>query len=206
MPVDDLFEQMARQHAARTARLIGPTDESRLRWLLKFAAIQDFDGMSSSKFDRFRNQIHEFASMRWSTYETVDNPVSREAAGQLALSVRDGLHAYARGVSWDLPQMSIARSVIPNGDRPSYHGRWKDTFLMSLADVLQSVGKLLRVCVAQGCEVVFVKRKRMIFCSEKCSGRERMSRFQKNPARYKAKRRKYYLKSLERTRANAQGA
>jgi hypothetical protein len=110
--------------------------------------------------------------------------------------VGDGLRAYASGTSWDLPRISIARSVIPNGGRPSYNGRWNDTFLMSAADVLQSVGKLLRLCAAKGCGVLFVKQKRRIVCSQKCAGRERMRRFQKDAIRYKAKRRKYYLKSL----------
>jgi len=131
--------------------------------------------------------------------------VSRDAARQLALMVGDGLRDYARERSWDLPRMSIARSVIPNGDRPSYNGRWNDTFLMSTADLLQTVGKLLRVCAAEGCEILFVKRKRRIFCSERCSGGERMRRFQKNSSRYKAKRRKYYLKS-KRTRVSVQNA
>jgi hypothetical protein len=111
---------------------------------------QNFDEMSSSKFERLRREIQEFASIRWSAYETAGNPVSREAARQLALMVDDGLGAYARGITWDLPQMSIARSVIPNGDQPLYNGRWNDTFLMSAADVLQTVGKLLRGCAAEG--------------------------------------------------------
>jgi hypothetical protein len=205
MAVDDVFEQVARQQDAQTARLIGATDEARLRWLLKFAATENCDEMSSSKFERLRRQIQEFASIRWSSYETADNPVSRDAAQQLALKVSDGIGAYARERSWDLPRMSIARSVIPNSDRPLYNGRWNDTFLMSAADLLQTVGKLLRVCAAEGCEVFFVKRKRRIFCSERCSGGERMRRFQKDSSRYKAKRRKYYLKS-RRTRAGAQNA
>jgi hypothetical protein len=176
-----------------------------LRWLLKFAATANFDQMSSSKFKLLRSEIQEFASISWSSYETVDNPVSLDAARQLARTVDDGLGAYARGISWDLPQMSIARSAIPNRDRASYNGRWNDTFLMATADLLQTVGKLLRICAAQGCEVLFVKRKRRPFCSERCSGGERMRRFQKDSSRYEAKRRKYYLKS-KRTRAGAQNA
>src|SRR5579864_8820516 len=110
MAVDDLFEQVARQQAARTARLIGATDEARLRWLLKFVATENFEEMSSSKFERLRRQIQEFASIRWSSYETVDNPVSPKAARQLALTMGDGLRAYTGEGSWDLPRMSIARS------------------------------------------------------------------------------------------------
>jgi len=203
MAVDDLFEQVARQQAARTARLIGPTDESRLRWLLKFAATDNFEGMSSPKFERLRREVSEFAALNASSFETIDNPVSRKTARRLAVWVGDGLRAYVRGTSWDLPQMSIARSVIPKGDRPSYNGLWNDTFSMSAADTLQAVGKLLKVCAAQGCGALFVKRKRRIFCSEKCSGRERMRRFQEDAKRYKAKRRKYYLTALERTRPSS---
>jgi X-Pro dipeptidyl-peptidase (S15 family) len=91
--------QAARQHAARAARLIGATDEARLRWLLKFAATGSFDEMSASKFERRRREIHEFAAMRWSSYETADNPVSHKGASQLALWVCEGLRNYARGRS-----------------------------------------------------------------------------------------------------------
>ena len=151
--------------------------------------------MSPSSFEGLRRAIHAFASARFSSYETVDNPVSPDAARQLAVFLKDGLHAFASGFSWDLPSMSIARSVIPDDGRPSYNGHWNDMFLMAAADVLQGVGHRLRICAAAGCERLFVKRKRRRFCSEKCSGAERMRRFEKDTKRYKAKRRAYYLKS-----------
>jgi hypothetical protein len=94
--------------------------------------------------------------------------------------------------------MWIARSVIPKSDHPSYGGRWNDAFLMSAADLLEAFGAFLRVCAASDCDVLFVRHKRMIFCSLRCAGRERMRRFQTDVDRYKAKRRKYYLNSLNR--------
>jgi hypothetical protein len=202
MAVHDSLEQIARERRARVARTFGPDDASRLRWLLKFAAAE-FETMRASRFRRWQREIREFAALSASSFETIDNPVSREVAGQLAIWVADGLSAYARGISWDIPQVSIPRSVIPNEDRSSYNGRWSDTFLMSAADVVQAAGNVLRCCAAQGCSALFAKNKRRIFCSERCSGGERMRRFQQNSTRYKSKRRKYYLKSLARKRARS---
>ena len=91
MVVDDLFEQVARQQAARTARLIGATDEARLRWLLKFAATENFDEMSSSNSSVCEGKFKSLRRYAGASYETVDNPISREAARQLALMVDDGL-------------------------------------------------------------------------------------------------------------------
>ena len=198
MPSGDLFEQVARKQAARTARLIGRTDASRLRWLVKFARTETFDRITSSKFKRIRHEIMAFADLTTSSFQSLENPISREAVHRMALCVRDGLRAYADGASWDLPSMWIARSVIPNSDHPAYGGRWNDAFLMSAADLLETCGAFLRVCAASDCDVLFVRHKRMIFCSLRCAARERMRRFQTDADRYKAKRRKYYLNSLNR--------
>jgi hypothetical protein len=203
MPGDDLFEQVNAKRAAGTG---GQTNEQRLRWLLTFAAIDNFDKIGSSDFHRLQRKIGEFAELSASTFQTPDNTVSREAADRLAHSVSDGMRAYAGGASWDLQRMAIARSVIPQASRSSYNGSWNDAFLMSAADVVQAVGNLLRVCAANGCDVLFIKRKRKIFCSAKCSARERMRRFQKTAARYKARRRKYYLESLKRKRDDSEKA
>jgi hypothetical protein len=72
-----------------------------LRWPLKFAEIQGFDETPPASFEGLRHEIRAFASTRSSSYETVDRPVSPEAVRQLALFLKDGLRAFASGVSWD---------------------------------------------------------------------------------------------------------
>jgi hypothetical protein len=41
---------------------------------------------------------------------------------------------------------------------------WTFTFLMSTADLVQAVVKLLRVFAGTGCDVLFIKCERKIFC------------------------------------------
>jgi len=87
MPSGDLFEQVARKQAARTARLIGRTDASRLRWLVKFARTETFDRITSSKFKRIRHEIMAFADLTTSSFQSLENPISREAVPQMALDL-----------------------------------------------------------------------------------------------------------------------
>jgi hypothetical protein len=199
----ELFEQAARKQAVRSARLIGRTNAARFRWLVKFANTENFDRITPSRFKRVQQEITAFAGLRASFHQSLENPISREAVHRIALFIRDGLRAYTNGASWDLPSMSIARSVIPNSDHPCYGALWNDAFLMSAADLVEALGALLRVCAATDCDALFVRHKRMIFCSSRCSGRERMRRFQADINYYKGKRREYYLNSLNRGRHTA---
>src|ERR1700752_1936596 len=107
MAWDEILDQLTAKRAART---VWRTDEQRLRWLLSFAAMDNFNKMAPSKFARLQKQIGEFAEFSAFTFQTSDNMVSREAAQRLADEVSDGMRAYAGGTSWDLQRMAVARS------------------------------------------------------------------------------------------------
>jgi hypothetical protein len=194
----DLWEQVERKQAARTATLLGRSDEAHLRWLVKFAATDDFAGMSALKFERIRRQVLAFAVRGGSSLVSARDPISPSTVRRLANRVRDGLRAYANGASWDLPVMKVARSAIPNSGRAAYSAPWNHVFLLAAADLLDAAGSSLRVCAARDCDAVFVRQRRMIYCSPSCSGRERMRRFQADRDRYRRKRRQYYIHSLRR--------
>ncbi|MFL6725141.1 MAG: hypothetical protein ACJ8FS_01350 [Sphingomicrobium sp.] len=195
---DEVLAQITRQQARRSARLVGATNQSRLRWLVKFAGTDNFETMSRSAFHRWQRALAAFAELSARSYQNPENLLSPAAAQRLALSVREGIKAYLGGSSWDLPPMSIGRSLVPGAKRPLYHGVWSDAFLLSAMDIVQAEGPLLRVCRGARCATLLVKRKRRIFCSEKCASRERMRRFQADQKKYKAKRRQYYLRGLKR--------
>ena len=199
MADSDLFEQVARKQAVRISRLVGKNESTRLQWLLKFAQTLDFERIANSKFERTKKQIKAFAATTSSSFEIQSKAISRRAMAGMAAAVKDGLLAYAKGNSWDLPPMQLSASLIPDLDTVVYDGSWNDVFLISAANLIPIARGLLRVCARPGCSVLFVRRKRKIFCSVRCADRERMLRFQADPIRYKAKRRQYYLKSSRRS-------
>lgn len=193
----DLWEQVAASQVRRSAKLIGCTKRERLRWLVVFTTT-DWKKADQASFKRISKQVATFAGLHGSLSECSSSSSAREDLDQIARQVRDGLLAYTSGISWDLPAVRISRSVIPWSDHPAYDGRWNDMFLLSVADLIDAVGGLLRRCAARGCDIIFVRNKRMIYCSARCSGRERMRRFQRDTDQYKKKRREYYLASLKR--------
>lgn len=194
----DLFEQLAGRRASRRASLIGSGDPSRLRWLVNLADPATLDKMPGREFERLRLQVEAFVELAGSSSQDRRKPLSRTAIKRMAEYVRKVLRAHTGGATWDLPPMRVSRSIIPGSDTAVYHGPWRDVFLMAVGDLLQSVGGLLRVCSAADCDRPFVRNKRKIYCSARCSARERMRRFQADRERYKAKRRKYYRRSLQR--------
>jgi hypothetical protein len=198
MAAVELFDQVARQQKRRIAKLIGSSSRARLQWLLKFTSIRDFDRMSAWKFERIKRQIIAFADFTASSFEVETNQMSRDAVRRISESARNGMRAFVDRVSWDLPRMNIAPSVIPDADRLAFSGAWNDVFLLSVSSLLPASRGILRVCAGSDCDTLFAKRKRKIFCSPRCSDRERMRRFQADRKRYKDKRRKYYLNSLKR--------
>lgn len=193
----DLWEQVDQTQLRRSSRLVGRSKEEKLRWLVKFMTTYWIKA-SATEVERVTKQVEAFAGISGSFFETPTARPSRHTIDETARIIRDGLRNYTQGISWYLPAMEIARSVIPGSDRPAYNGRWDYMFLLSAADLLDAVGCLLRTCAARGCDAVFVRNKRRIYCSTRCSDRERMRRFRRDTVRYKTKRRQYYLASLKR--------
>jgi hypothetical protein len=202
MAAAELFGQVANRQKRRTANLVGSTNFARLRWLVKFVNEPDFDRMSTSKFERCTRQVIAFANLVASSFEVEANRMSRQGVGRIAASARNGMHAFAGGASWDLPQLKLSPSLIPGSERLAINGSWEDAFFLSVGTLLLGCSGILRVCAARDCKTLFAKRKRKIFCSPRCSDRERMRRFQADRKRYKAKRREYYLNSLKGREAN----
>jgi hypothetical protein len=66
-------------------------------------------------------------------------------------------------------------------------------FLLGAHRILELEGVRLRKCAAPGCERIFVRQKRAIFCGQKCSQREQTRRHrERNPEYAKIRQRKYY--------------
>lgn len=75
-------------------------------------------------------------------------------------------------------------------------------FLLGAHRILELEGVRLRKCAAPGCERMFVRQKRAIYCGKKCSQREQTRRHrERNPEYAKTRQRKYYERKSQRKRA-----
>lgn len=75
-------------------------------------------------------------------------------------------------------------------------------FILSAYRVLELEGVRLRECAAPGCRRIFVRQKRGIFCSKKCSQREQIRRYrERHPEYAKIRQRQYYERKSKLKRA-----
>jgi len=75
-------------------------------------------------------------------------------------------------------------------------------FILGAYRILEIEGVRLRECAAPGCRRIFVRQKRGIFCSKKCSQREQIRRYrERHPEHAKIRQRQYYERKSTRKRA-----
>lgn len=79
-------------------------------------------------------------------------------------------------------------------------------FLLGAHRILELEGVRLRECAAPGCERMFVRQKRAIFCSKVCSQREQTRRYrERHPEHSKNRQRKYYEKKSRKMISGTNG-
>jgi len=203
----DLFDQLEHRRTLRAARLLGKSDLSRLRWLLRFAeSADDLPRLPPEKFVKLSAQIEAFAERAGSLARNQGEDLTIDSAASLAGIVRDGLRAYANGeTSPDFPGLDFEHlqlSPVPGSGRSPWRGPWRSLFLIAVGEVLGSEGGRFRFCPARAgfwpCSRLFVKRKRGTYCSTTCSQRERTRRFRADAEAYSRRRHRYYEEQVRR--------
>jgi hypothetical protein len=87
--------------------------------------------------------------------------------------------------------------AIDVGDLPAH-------FVMEIAEVIEREGNRIAKCISESCGRLFVRRKRGLYCSLRCSRRERQRQYRKNLTvreRYEI-RRTQYVKAVDRVDKN----
>jgi hypothetical protein len=71
--------------------------------------------------------------------------------------------------------------------------------LVTAMQTIDDAGDHLRVCARESCQTLFVKRKRMVFCSQKCSQSEQQRRYRARTPRdeLSAERHRYYERTKQ---------
>lgn len=179
------------------------------RWLLSFVQA-DLETLSPDQWQDLQDELVVFSlppaqfspSSRPSVGDLERPPKKREVEA-IQLEVRRGITRLFNSPaprSWSIPNLQIRRIVFRRQDGTIGRGYWgrifRERFLMTVADVLESVGDRIKRCPE--CRCLFVAVKRQAYCSRRHSQRVRSRKFRavhkealpaRRRARYEAKQR-----------------
>ena len=147
-------------------------DRARLHWLLTV--------IQAPQAAPARNDLDLFVA----GYADLHRMVPRAQIGALLREVRKGLLRFIREhVPWEIkiggPGLKrrlewLGRDIVS----AEFQARWRDAFLLRVADLLAKFGPRIRACRRVECARLFVAEdNRQVYCSVKCSERIRQQRF-----------------------------
>jgi hypothetical protein len=189
---------------------LGGSPVSRIVWLVNFAQVPSIEGLSPAALLELDTEVSQFA-----TGGEVKGPGSRpgsEAEIRMELSrltrfAAEAINGFltAEGYSFRPFEFgSMVRHVQRFGRKivASSEGDRATHFVMEAARFIEREGNRITTCASVPCGRMFVKRKRALYCSARCSQRERIRRHRKKLTtqdRYLI-RHTQYVKSLPKNR------
>jgi hypothetical protein len=227
--------------AIKARRRVGSTPLARLRWLLNFVQMAKFKETEVPPADVKRNfpqlpssgakikQVSfpklsggaEAALLReFETFASLAKPsevaVSRNTVAggflpDVAARVHDDIESFLNGSSWDVHINQMTAVRIPGRPGRVHICDSETAFRLNASDLVGDYVARIKRCTSPRCRRLFVKYKRALYCSPRCSRRERMGRYiNKQKKRMTAARRaelrerrhRYYENRIKRLLAN----
>jgi CGNR zinc finger len=204
------------QYAAnvvKAAERVGKTWIEELQWLADFAQ-KTPDQLTHELSDPESLLVYEvgwFSRMVSIAFTKMDRAWIVDAAGSLERELRSLLergHAIFHATevtfvlnrrtdeSWKRSGRASKLEAFHRAENPVTR------FLLSAYRLLELEGVRLRLCAVPDCRRIFVRKKRGIFCSKKCSRREQTRRYrERHPEHAKIRQRQYYERKSKRKRA-----
>ena len=167
-----------------------------LQWLVDFAQAADAPNVSHDEIERFATVVtgHPFISRGFATGAALQPVVAR------------ALQSVTHDQPWVLRSDTLHPFVTHvRLGTVSYAGRPQDVFLLAVRDLLSRPdARALKACAGLGCDRLFLKRKRGIYCSENCAHRGKLEHRHAMPpeTRYE-QRHAAYKRALEREKGKA---
>jgi hypothetical protein len=195
---------------------------SKLEWLIDFArtpslSIETLTEMSLTKLHAevraFSLSVSDPESVKVVTHHRGGSEV-RKQISTLARVAERAIAGVLSEDGYSFSPSEFGRTVrhvrqIPGDGGPaliiaSDHGDLSAHFVEATDEIIESDGDRISKCISKDCERLFVKRKRGLYCSLRCSRRERQRLYRKNLTaqdRYDL-RRAQYIKAVDKIDQN----
>src|SRR5579875_112265 len=170
---------------------MGP--EQQLAWLLEFLQLS-----SDNLWERWPDLRIEAGAFAFGQPQTRPIDISRDDLIGLVRQVSEGVRTLASGREWRLEIPAITKVYLPRvakgrrgklqfsgWDSQRAVSDFRTAFLAWVDDLISDrvAGARLRACARPGCGRLFVKKKRGIYCSQRCSQAERNKRYYRSLAK-----------------------
>lgn len=164
-------------HASALAK-VGASDLSRLGWLLDLLnrASESIAQSSAAEVHNLENEAVVFCEPIGSFAFSRSSRLTASQIAELTQEIRDVVSAILLGATHDFQIPTVTLAVIPNS--PSrYMGSPEAIFRLAVAKLIETDGYRIRRCARPGCDRLFVRRKRALYCSKRCSQLEQFARY-----------------------------
>lgn len=178
----DLKELVALISAARR-RFVESPPEKNLAWLLTFLQMPiDHIRESSDRELRYATAGFAEAIGGADVMAVLDLPIDQMLAA--VQEIRENLGKLAIGLPWEPMRLEIDARVEPDwsargvGLTVRYASNDPlNAFRLACFRTIDAAGGCVRICARPSCGRLFVKERKMMFCSRRCSAGERMRRY-----------------------------
>ncbi|MGO9057762.1 MAG: CGNR zinc finger domain-containing protein [Candidatus Binataceae bacterium] len=189
------------------------TEETSLAWMLNFAQRTDLLVLKNDDLSRAQREIVAFAVSSGAV--AVDAWQKRRTPRQLnavAQEMREGIQRFIDGRGWRAPikgqrliyraqDSPIIREDQAGDVRESLETDLHTLILWKAQNLMRENYDRIRHCASPECRRWFAVVKRQLFCSEKCSARDRVQRWRAKPAnreKLRTRRRQSHQEAMAR--------
>jgi hypothetical protein len=163
---------------ARALAKVGSGGLTRLGWLLDLLnrSPETFAHSSESEIEDLENEAAVFCEPIGSFVSVPSSRLTANMIVQLSHEIQDVVSGLLEGATYDFQIPSVTLAVIPNS-RSRYMSSPDALFRLAVAKLIETDGHRIRRCARRGCERLFVRRKRALYCGKKCSQLEQFARY-----------------------------
>jgi hypothetical protein len=168
---------------ARALAKVGSGDLTRLRWLLDLLnrSPETFAHCSQSGIKDLESEAAVFCEAIGSFTSGPSSSLTASMIAQLGHEIQKVVFGFLEGASHDFQIPCVSLAVIPNS-ASRYIGAADAIFRLAVARLIETDGHRIRRCARPGCDRLFVRRKRALYCGKKCSQLAQFARYVKRHA------------------------
>ena len=174
----EMVSPLPRGRQQRARAKVGSTSLTRLAWLLALLNRQPEQLALSPEKDRadLVAEVVAFSEPVGSVAGGASAHLTAEQLADLARIIRERLLAMLHGATFELEIPPLLFVSAP-GERAIYIGHPDAIFRVGVARLVEAERQRITLCSRPGCGRLFMRRKRGLYCSRRCSQIEQLKRY-----------------------------
>lgn len=162
---------------ARARLKVGSSNLARLAWLLDLLNhAERIAEASASERAEIEAEVVAFSRQVGAVRGGQQSVLSRERLFELARHIRADFHALPQGATLEFEIPAVTFVCTPDRGT-TFLGSAEALFRLAIAKLLEAEQARIKTCARNGCENLFARRKRGLYCSRQCAQIEHLARY-----------------------------